>query len=96
MEESDELIPQKFFVDQNYPNPFNPSTEIRFGLPAESFVTVKIFNALGQEVSTLFEGNLNAGIHNLQFAPSDLSSGIYLYRVQADQLIDIRSMMFVK
>jgi hypothetical protein len=93
---SDELIPQSFFVDQNYPNPFNPSTEIRFGLPTESFVTVKIFDALGQEVTTLFEGNMNAGIHNLQFAPSKLSSGVYLYRVQTDHNVDVRSMMFVK
>ncbi len=89
-------IPQTFFVDQNYPNPFNPSTEIRFGLPVESFVIVRIFDVLGQEITTLVKGHMNAGIHHLQFAPSNLCSGVYFYSIQTDRNVDIKSMMLVK
>jgi hypothetical protein len=93
---SDELIPQTFFVDQNYPNPFNPSTEIRFGLPAESFVTVRIYDVIGQEVANLFEGNLNAGVHTIDFVPANLSSGVYLYRIDAGHNVGIKNMLLVK
>lgn len=89
-------IPQSFFVDQNYPNPFNPSTTIRFGLPNESFVSVKVFNLLGQEVSSLFEGRKQAGIYELNFNASNLVSGTYFYRVQTNEAVDIKQMMLMK
>lgn len=89
-------IPQTFFVDQNYPNPFNPSTTIRYGLPHESFVTAKVFNLLGQEVATLFEGRRDAGVHSLKLEGQKLSSGIYFYRIQADNTVDVKRMVLMK
>ena len=89
-------LPQKFFVDQNYPNPFNPSTTISYGIPRAAFVTVKIFNVLGQEVKTLFSGYQSTGVYTFSFNASDLSSGIYLYRIQAGTSVDIKRMVLVK
>jgi hypothetical protein len=92
----EETIPRAFFVDQNYPNPFNPSTTIRFGLPSQSYVTVKVFNLLGEEVVTLFEGRQDAGIHSLQFEPTHLSSGVYFYRIQAGSSVGIMRMILTR
>ncbi|MGD1045976.1 MAG: T9SS type A sorting domain-containing protein [Bacteroidota bacterium] len=89
-------IPEKFFVDQNYPNPFNPATNIQFGLPKEDFVTVKVYNIMGQEVATLFAGNKSAGVHTLHFDASSFSSGVYLYRIQAGRFVEVKRMLFMK
>jgi hypothetical protein len=89
-------IPESFFVEQNYPNPFNPSTSIRFGLPLASHVTVKVFNMLGQEVAALFDGRKDAGSHLLQFNAAELSAGIYFYRIQAGDNMQIKRMVLVK
>ncbi len=89
-------IPKSFFVDQNYPNPFNPSTTIVYGLPEEASVTVRVYNLLGQEVSTLFEGKQSAGIHNVKFDAGSLGSGVYLYRVQAGSMGAIKRMILIK
>jgi hypothetical protein len=95
--ESNELnIPESFSIDQNYPNPFNPTTTIRFGLPSASDVVVKVFNTLGQEVANLFEGRLNAGVHELQFDAANLSSGFYFYKVQADNVVGIKRMVLLR
>ncbi|MGA7161749.1 MAG: T9SS type A sorting domain-containing protein [Bacteroidota bacterium] len=89
-------LPLRFFVDQNYPNPFNPSTKISYGIPRASFVTVKVFNLLGQDVKTLFSGYESAGIYTLSFDASKLSSGIYFYKIQAGSSVEIKRMMLVK
>jgi len=89
-------IPESFFMDQNYPNPFNPSTSIRFGLPDAVQVTAKVFNMLGQEVATLFEGRLKAGEHVLMFNAAHLSSGVYLFRIQAGEVVSIKQMVLMK
>jgi hypothetical protein len=89
-------LPQKFFVDQNYPNPFNPSTTISYGIPRAAFVTAKVFNVLGQEVMTLFSGYQGAGVYTLAFDASELSSGVYLYRIQAGSAVDIKRMVLMK
>jgi hypothetical protein len=72
-----------FSLKQNYPNPFNPSTVINFSLPVDSKVTLKVFNALGQEVSTLLNGSLSAGSHNVNFKAVNLNSGVYFYQITA-------------
>jgi hypothetical protein len=90
------LIPQSFFVDQNFPNPFNPSTRIRYGIPRESFVTARIFNLLGQEVATLFEGQQNAGVYSVVFDASRIGSGMYLCRIQAGTMVDTKRMIFIR
>ena len=89
-------LPRKFYVNQNYPNPFNPSTTISYGIPKSAFVSVKIFNILGQNVRTLFSGNQNAGVYSLSFDGSYLSSGIYLCRIQAGSSVEIKRMVLMK
>ena len=89
-------IPETFYVDQNYPNPFNPTTAIVFGLPREEWVTVKVYNLIGQEVATLFEGQKSAGVHRLTFDARSRTSGVYIYRVQAGKADIVRRMMLVK
>jgi hypothetical protein len=89
-------IPLVFYVNQNYPNPFNPTTSITFGLPKHSYVSVKVYSILGQEVATLFAGDRAAGVHTFKFDASNLSSGIYLYRVQAGNAVDTKRMVLIK
>ena len=96
VESRESNLPESFFVAQNYPNPFNPSTRIHFGLPTTSHVTVKIFNLLGQEVVTLFDGRKDAGVHDLFFEAAHLSAGVYLYRIQAGENVSVKRMVFGK
>jgi len=76
------VIPSKFALEQNYPNPFNPSTRIKYVLPVKANVKLKIINSLGQEISTLVNGEIQAGVHEVEFDASNLASGIYFYRIQ--------------
>jgi hypothetical protein len=82
VKESTEL-PNVFHLSQNYPNPFNPSTTISFGLPSKSFVTLKVFDALGREVSVLVSQELTAGTYSQQWNSAGLPSGVYFYRLSA-------------
>ena len=89
-------LPIQFELAQNYPNPFNPSTTIKFSIPQSSNVTLKIFNTLGQEVSTLINQNMESGVHTINFDASQLNSGIYFYRLDADQFSQVRKMTLIK
>ena len=75
--------PKVYSLAQNYPNPFNPTTQINFSLATDSKVTLKVFDILGQEITTLLNGNLLAGPHFVNFDASKLTSGVYLYRMDA-------------
>jgi len=93
--------PSTFSLDQNYPNPFNPSTTITFSLAIDSKVNLKVFDVLGQEVTTLVNEQLTAGIHNYNFNAAGLNSGIYFYKIQANdvngnQFTDIKKMILLK
>ena len=77
------IIPKKFEVYQNYPNPFNPSTTIRWQQPETGLVTLKIYDVLGREISTLVYKELSAGKHEVTFDASRFSSGIYFYQLIA-------------
>jgi hypothetical protein len=94
--EATEVIPATYSLGQNYPNPFNPSTTIQFGLPAESDVTLKIFNTLGQEVATLASGRMKAGVHSVTFDAMNLSTGIYFYQIRAGEFTSLKKMLLVK
>jgi hypothetical protein len=89
-------IPGQYALSQNYPNPFNPTTVIEFSLPTTQFVSVKVYNILGQEVETLMNGVQNAGTYTLRFDASKLVSGVYFYRVQAGQFSQTRKMLLMK
>jgi hypothetical protein len=76
-------IPSEFSLEQNYPNPFNPSTVVKFSLPAESKVTLKIFDLMGQETAEIINGNYTAGTHAVNINAAYLSSGMYFYTITA-------------
>ncbi len=89
-------LPQKFTLYQNYPNPFNPSTTITFDLPRQSEVTIKVFDLLGNEVETIISKKYSAGRHKLEWNARNYSSGIYLYKLTADNYIGIKKFILLK
>ncbi len=88
--------PKDFLLNQNYPNPFNPLTIIRFGLPHRSEVTLAMYDLLGREVSSLVNGPVDAGYHDVQFDGSRLASGVYYYRLTAGDFVQTRSLLLVR
>lgn len=92
----DDLVPNQFDLSQNYPNPFNPSTKIVYSVPAEAVVTLKIFNLLGQEVTTLINESQMPGTYEANFDASKLSSGIYFYTLSSKNLSLTKKMMLLK
>jgi hypothetical protein len=76
------VLPSKMTLSQNYPNPFNPTTKISYSVPQNGFVTLKVYNILGQEVATLVQGQLPAGNYITTFNASKFASGVYLYRLE--------------
>lgn len=89
-------IPSQFTLHQNYPNPFNPATTITFDLPKDSFVTLKIYNARGEEVATLASEQLTAGQHRYDWHANGFASGVYFYRLQSSDFVSTRKMMLVQ
>ncbi len=89
-------LPMSVELNQNYPNPFNPTTTIRFGLPHKGTVRLMVYNAIGQMVSTLVQGELEAGFHQITFDASNLTSGVYLYRLQAGDFVQTRKLVLLR
>jgi surface protein len=89
-------LPNEFTLDQNYPNPFNPTTTIRFGLPESADVSLEVYTVLGQKVMTLVNENRSAGWHTVTLNATDLSSGVYVYRIQAGGMVQTKKLMLVK
>jgi len=97
MEVSVGVAPEKVVLAQNYPNPFNPSTLIEFVAPRSGFTTMKVYNVLGQEVVTLFEGNVEAGrINTARFNASNLPSGLYFYTLRTAGQTETKRMLLTK
>lgn len=97
VEERGEAVPEAFSLAQNFPNPFNPSTQISFTLAKSSKVTLEVYDVLGRQVATLINGDLrSAGRHEMQFNASDMASGVYFYRLTADQKVATMKMMLVR
>jgi hypothetical protein len=94
--EAIDQLPTGFTLDQNYPNPFNPGTIIRFSLPERTHVTLKVFNVLGQEVTTLVDEKLDAGSKAIEFSGEGLPSGIYFYEVRAGSSVRTRKMVLLR
>ena len=96
VEKEDDNIPTEFALNQNYPNPFNPSTTITFSIPDEEFISLKVFNSLGEEVAELVNETKPAGNYSVSFDASELTSGIYFYKLNAGNFFQTRKMMLVK
>jgi hypothetical protein len=106
IEEAASSLPARFELAQNYPNPFNPSTKIKFSIPRSDspllggarggFVTLKIYDVLGNEIATLVNEEKHAGTYEVYFNSTDLPSGIYLYRLQANNNSLIKKMVLLK
>lgn len=92
----DYLVPKNFEVKQNYPNPFNPSTTIEFSIPKDANVSLRIYDILGKEVSTLVNEQRSAGTYVINWNASSFSSGIYFYRVTAGEFTETKKMFLVK
>ena len=90
-------VPLKFSLEQNYPNPFNPSTTINWQSPISSWQTIKLYNTLGQEVETIVNEYLEAGVHSkLYIVNSTLPSGIYYYQLRAGEFVETKKMTLLK
>jgi hypothetical protein len=89
-------MPRDFFLGQNYPNPFNPSTMIKFQIPNSNFVTLEIYNLLGQKEAIVLNEKLNAGVHQVEWNASDFTSGIYFYRLQTRNFADTKKLILIK
>ncbi|MCY7363045.1 MAG: T9SS type A sorting domain-containing protein, partial [Ignavibacteria bacterium] len=95
-------IPDKFFLEQNYPNPFNPTTNLEFRISYLGFVSLKVYDVLGNEVATLVNERKNAGSYKVEFDGSGFSSGTYFYRIQAtnvatgESIVETKKMLLIK
>jgi len=93
--ENTEIV-RNFSLDQNYPNPFNPSTTIQFRIPRSEYVTLRVYNILGQEVIRLSDQKLNAGIHQVRFDGGGLAAGIYTYQLVAGDFREVKKMILLR
>lgn len=89
-------IPGRFILEQNYPNPFNPATTIKYSIPTNEYVTLKVYDVLGKEIITLVNGSQTAGSYKVEFDGSKLSSGIYLFKIQTGKFIETKKMVLAK
>lgn len=96
VEEIGSTVPEKFELLQNFPNPFNPSTTISFSIPEVSFVSLKVFNSLGEEIETLVSNELNIGNYKYDWNAENLTSGIYFYTLKAGSFVETKKMILLK
>lgn len=94
-------IPKILEVQQNYPNPFNPSTKIKYSIPQDAFVSIKVFNVLGEKITDLINTEMKAGLHEVVFNAANFSSGFYFYVVEArgidgTKYFDTKKMILLK
>jgi hypothetical protein len=89
-------VPIEYTLSQNYPNPFNPTTKINFALPKSGLVTLKVYDVLGKEVATLVNSNMSVGSYSFEFNASNLTSGIYFYRLESNGFSEVKKMMLIK
>jgi hypothetical protein len=89
-------VPAEFALHQNYPNPFNPVTSIRYDVPRNSHVSIKVFDVTGKQITELVSGEKQAGIYETSFDASDFASGIYFYRMEAGKFSSVLKMILIK
>ncbi|MDP2038893.1 MAG: T9SS type A sorting domain-containing protein [Ignavibacteria bacterium] len=89
-------LPTTYSLAQNYPNPFNPTTTINFSLPVSGKVVLEVFDISGKSVATLLDNEMQSGVHSVELNAADLSSGVYFYRLRANQFIATRKFVLMK
>jgi hypothetical protein len=94
-------VPVDYMLSQNYPNPFNPSTFVKFSVPKDEYVIIKVYDMIGQEVTTLYSGNTKTGIYTLNWDGKyhngkHVSSGSYIYRMTAGKFVQSKKMLYIK
>ena len=89
-------IPGRYSLEQNYPNPFNPTTNIRFAIPKSGFTSLKVYDAMGKEVSTLYNSKLEAGKYESEFNAMNLSSGVYFYKLVSGDFSEVKKLTLIK
>ena len=92
----EKLLPYEFALRQNYPNPFNPATTISFSLPRTEFTLLEVYSLLGKRIATLNSGVLSSGEYAIRWQPKDLPSGMYLYRLQAGGMQQLKKLVYLK
>jgi len=95
-DQSQSATPSEFKLAQNYPNPFNPTTTIKYDLPVDTRVTSKLYDVLGREVMNLVDGFMPAGYHQVSVQGSTLSSGVYIYKLEAASFTQVRKALIMK
>ncbi|MGB5289083.1 MAG: T9SS type A sorting domain-containing protein [Ignavibacteriaceae bacterium] len=91
-----ETLPTAYALDQNFPNPFNPATKINFSVPVEGFVSLDVYNSIGQRVATLVNETKTAGTYEVNFNAANLSSGIYFYKLTSGNFTETKKMILMK
>jgi hypothetical protein len=91
-----ELQPNEIVLGQNYPNPFNPATTIRYSVPTLEFVTLKVYDVLGNEIASLVNEEKSAGTYDVEFNARGLSSGVYFYTINAGRFVETKKMLMIK
>ncbi|HEY6625994.1 MAG TPA: T9SS type A sorting domain-containing protein, partial [Ignavibacteriaceae bacterium] len=96
VEDNTDEIPSAYQLYQNYPNPFNPSTTIKYSLPEDGYVKLAVYNMLGEEVATIVNASQKAGRYEVNFNAKGLSSGVYVYRIEAANFTASKKLMLMK
>lgn len=91
-----EVVPNDYDLSQNYPNPFNPSTTIKFSVPKQTQLKINIYNMLGELIETISNGTYEAGYYTVSFNASNLPSGMYIYRIESSDFVQVRKMVLIK
>lgn len=89
-------VPQVYQLHQNYPNPFNPVTKIKFDIPKQSYVKIRVYDVIGNEVAQLYNGDMDAGFYEADFNAASYASGVYFYRIDAGDYSSVKRMVLVK
>ena len=96
VDDNNTIVPDNFYLFQNFPNPFNIATTIKFYLPKNSKVKITIYDSLGRQVKILVDKEYDAGFHTIRFNANELASGIYLYKIEGGDFIDVKKMILLK
>jgi enterochelin esterase family protein len=92
----EEIVPREFVLAQNFPNPFNPNTKIRYSIPHQSDVLIKVYDILGREVETLLSEEKPSGIYEITWYAENLPSGVYFYQIKAGDFVETKKMVLMK